>query len=101
MRRHAVCAHQTLSEAERAAGTCAGDLIATGTPAGCAAKAPGKLVYFVMNHCLSPATKWSCSSRRVCEPAVSQAGRPHDGVDPAPTTAALDLGEQRNRNVAA
>jgi len=36
----------------------AGDLIATGTPAGCAAKAPGKLVYFVMNHLISPATKW-------------------------------------------
>ena len=36
----------------------AGDLIATGTPAGCAARAPGKLVLFVMRHFMSDAAKW-------------------------------------------
>jgi 2-keto-4-pentenoate hydratase/2-oxohepta-3-ene-1,7-dioic acid hydratase in catechol pathway len=36
----------------------AGDLVATGTPAGCAARAPGKLVMFVMRHFMSEAGKW-------------------------------------------
>jgi len=36
----------------------AGDLIATGTPAGCAARAPGKLTMFVLRHFMSEAGKW-------------------------------------------
>jgi len=36
----------------------AGDLIATGTPAGCAARAPGRLAMFVLKHLVSEAGKW-------------------------------------------
>ena len=93
--------HQTLSELSALQDLHAGDLIATGTPAGCAAKAPGKLVYFVMNHVLSPATKWKLFIKKgLANPLYLKPGdrmtasiRTDDG--------ALDLGEQRNRIVAA
>jgi 2,4-didehydro-3-deoxy-L-rhamnonate hydrolase len=93
--------HQTLSELSALQDLHAGDLIATGTPAGCAAKAPGKLVYFVMNHLMSPATKWKLFIRKgLANPLYLKPGdrmtasiRTDDG--------ALDLGEQRNRIVAA
>jgi 2-keto-4-pentenoate hydratase/2-oxohepta-3-ene-1,7-dioic acid hydratase in catechol pathway len=68
---------------------------------GCAAKAPNKLVYFVMNHLLSPATKWKLFIQKgLANPLYLKPGdqmtasiRTDDG--------ALDLGEQRNRIVAA
>ena len=93
--------HQTLTELSALQDLHAGDLIATGTPAGCAAKAPGKLVYFVMNHLMSPATKWKLFIRKgLANPLYLKPGdrmtasiRTDDG--------ALDLGEQRNRVVAA
>jgi 2-keto-4-pentenoate hydratase/2-oxohepta-3-ene-1,7-dioic acid hydratase in catechol pathway len=78
-----------------------GDLIATGTPAGCAARAPGKLAMWVMRHLLSDAAKWRIFIKKgLANPAYLQPGdtitatiRTDDG--------ALDLGEQRNRVVAA
>lgn len=93
--------HQTLTELSALQDLHAGDLIATGTPAGCAAKAPGKLVYFVMNHLLSPAAKWKLFIHKgLANPLYLKPGdqmtasiRTDDG--------ALDLGEQRNRIVAA
>lgn len=36
----------------------AGDLVATGTPAGCAARAPSKATMFIARHFLSDAAKW-------------------------------------------
>src|SRR5690606_20375061 len=50
--------HQTLTELSGSQDLNAGDLIATGTPAGCAATAPGKAAMFVARHFLSEATKW-------------------------------------------
>jgi 2,4-didehydro-3-deoxy-L-rhamnonate hydrolase len=93
--------HQTLTELSALQDLHAGDLIATGTPAGCAAKAPGKFVHFVMNHLLPPATKWKLFIRKgLANPLYLKPGdrmtasiRTDDG--------ALDLGEQRNRIVAA
>jgi 2-keto-4-pentenoate hydratase/2-oxohepta-3-ene-1,7-dioic acid hydratase in catechol pathway len=48
----------TLTELATMHDVVAGDLIATGTPAGCAAKAPGRLTMFVLQHLVSDATKW-------------------------------------------
>ena len=50
--------HQTLTELAALHDMHVGDLVATGTPAGCAAKAPGKATMFVARHFLSDATKW-------------------------------------------
>lgn len=74
----------------------AGDLIATGTPAGCAARAPGPLAMFVLKHLVSEATKWRLFIRKgLANPAYLQPGdrlnlsiRTDDG--------AIDLGEQTN-----
>jgi len=75
----------------------AGDLIATGTPAGCAARAPGKLAMFVLKHLLSDAGKWRMFIRKgLGNPAYLQPGdriqasiRTDDGL--------IDLGEQTTR----
>ena len=72
----------------------AGDLIATGTPAGCAARAPGKLTMFVLRHLVSEATKWRLfigKGRK--NPAYL---RPGDRISAAIRTddGAIDLGEQ-------
>lgn len=93
--------HQTLTELSTIQDLYAGDLIATGTPAGCAAKAPGRMIYFVMRHFMSDATKWQLFTQKgLKNPLFLQPGdlmsasiRTDDG--------ALDLGEQRNRIVAA
>jgi 2-keto-4-pentenoate hydratase/2-oxohepta-3-ene-1,7-dioic acid hydratase in catechol pathway len=72
----------------------AGDLIATGTPAGCAVRAPGRLAMFVLKHLVSDATKWRLFiGRGLANPAYLQPGdrlnlsiRTDDG--------AIDLGQQ-------
>ena len=72
----------------------AGDLIATGTPAGCAARAPGKLAMFVLKHLVSEATKWRLFiGKGRSNPAYLQPG---DRLNLAIRTddGAIDLGEQ-------
>lgn len=71
-----------------------GDLIATGTPAGCAARAPGKLTMFILRHLVSEADKWKLfirNGRR--NPAYL---RPGDRINASIRTddGAIDLGEQ-------
>lgn len=92
--------HQTLTELSGLHDLRAGDLIATGTPAGCAAKAPHRLAMAVARHVLSDATKWSLFIRKGRDnPLYLQPGdvmelsiRTDDGQ--------LDLGRQRTRVVA-
>lgn len=92
--------HQTLTELSALHDLQPGDLIATGTPAGCAVRAPGKLVLWIMRHLLSEATKWrlfiqkGAANRAYLQPgdAITASIRSDDG--------SLDLGEQRNRVVA-
>jgi 2-keto-4-pentenoate hydratase/2-oxohepta-3-ene-1,7-dioic acid hydratase in catechol pathway len=72
----------------------AGDLVATGTPAGCAARAPGRLVMFVLRHLVSEATKWRVFIRKGrANPAYL---RPGDRLSLSIRTddGAIDLGEQ-------
>lgn len=88
--------HQTLTELSALHDLQPGDLIATGTPSGCAARAPGKLVMWLMRHVFSDATKWRLFIEKGLQnPAYLQPGdivtatiRSEDGT--------LDLGEQRN-----
>ena len=91
--------HQTLTELSGLQNLYAGDLIATGTPGGCAAKAPGKLVYFVMRHFMSDATKWKLFIQKGQSNPLYL--RPGDEVSASIRTddGALDLGEQYNRVV--
>lgn len=89
----------TLTELAQLQDLFAGDLIATGTPAGCAARAPGKLVMLFFKHFMSEATKWKLFTKKnVANPAYLRPGdqisasiRTDDGV--------LDLGEQTTRIV--
>ncbi|MBV8470706.1 MAG: fumarylacetoacetate hydrolase family protein [Burkholderiaceae bacterium] len=75
----------------------AGDLIATGTPAGCAARAPGKLTMFILKHLMSEATKWRLFIKKgASNPAYLRPGdqilasiRTDDGL--------IDLGAQTTR----
>jgi 2,4-diketo-3-deoxy-L-fuconate hydrolase len=72
----------------------AGDLVATGTPAGCAARAPGKLSMFVLKHLVSEATKWRLFiGKGLANPAYL---RPGDRLNLSIRTddGAIDLGEQ-------
>ena len=93
--------HQTISEFSALQDLHPGDLIATGTPAGCAAKAPGKLPMWVARHFLSEATKWRLfiqggkRNRLFLQPndVMSLSIRTDDGQ--------LDLGKQHNRVVSA
>jgi 2-keto-4-pentenoate hydratase/2-oxohepta-3-ene-1,7-dioic acid hydratase in catechol pathway len=93
--------HQTLTELSGLHDLGPGDLIATGTPAGCAARAPGKLAMWLMKHVLSEQAKWKLFIKKgTANPAYLQPGdliratiRTEDGR--------IDLGEQRNRIVAA
>lgn len=92
--------HQTLTELSALHDMQPGDLIATGTPAGCAARAPGKLVMWIMRHLLSEAAKWRLFiGKGQRNPAYL---RPGDVVTASIRTddGSLDLGEQRNRIVA-
>lgn len=88
--------HQTLSELSQLHDLRPGDLIATGTPAGCAARAPGKLAMWLARHLLSDSTKWQLFIRRgLRNPAYLQ---PNDIVTATIRSddGALDLGQQRN-----
>jgi 2,4-didehydro-3-deoxy-L-rhamnonate hydrolase len=88
--------HQTVSEFSALQTLHAGDLIATGTPAGCAAKAPGKLSMFVANRILSEPTKWKLFVKGgLRNPLYLQ---PNDVMTLSIRTddGALDLGQQRN-----
>ncbi len=72
----------------------AGDLIATGTPAGCAARAPGKLAMFVLRHLVSDAGKWRMFiGKNLANPLYL---RPGDRLSLTIRTddGAIDLGEQ-------
>lgn len=92
--------HQTLTELSAMQNLRPGDLIATGTPAGCAARAPGKLAMWVFKHVLSERDKWRMFIKKgMSNPAYLQPGdtmtasiRTDDGE--------IDLGEQRNRIIA-
>jgi 2-keto-4-pentenoate hydratase/2-oxohepta-3-ene-1,7-dioic acid hydratase in catechol pathway len=91
--------HQTLSELSGLHDMAAGDLIATGTPAGCAAKAPGKAAMFVARHFLSDKTKWHMFVRNgLKNPKYLQ---PDDVMELCIRTddGRLDLGVQRTRVV--
>ncbi len=93
--------HQTVSEFAALQNLNAGDLIATGTPAGCAAKAPGKLSMFVANRILSEPTKWKLFIKGgMRNPMFLQ---PSDVMTLSIRTddGALDLGQQRNVVVSA
>lgn len=84
----------TLNEIAAMHDTDAGDLIATGTPAGCAARAPGKLAMFVLKHLVSEATKWRLFiGKGLANPAYL---RPGDRLHLSIRTddGAIDLGEQ-------
>jgi 2-keto-4-pentenoate hydratase/2-oxohepta-3-ene-1,7-dioic acid hydratase in catechol pathway len=78
----------------------AGDLIATGTPAGCAARAPGRLAMFVLRHLLSEASKWEMFIRKGKANAAYL--RPGDVIKASIRTddGRIDLGEQCTRIVA-
>jgi 2-keto-4-pentenoate hydratase/2-oxohepta-3-ene-1,7-dioic acid hydratase in catechol pathway len=71
-----------------------GDLIATGTPAGCAARSPGALTTWILKHFVSDATKWRLFiSKAQSNPAYL---RPGDRISASIRTddGAIDLGEQ-------
>lgn len=88
--------HKTVSEFSALQNLHAGDLIATGTPAGCAAKAPGKLPMWVARHFLSEPTKWRLFIKGgMRNPLYLQ---PTDVMTLSIRTddGALDLGQQRN-----
>lgn len=89
--------HQTLTELSGLHDMYAGDLIATGTPAGCAAKAPGKASMFLARHLLSEKSKWKAFIQRgLKNPAFLQ---PNDIMELSIRTddGRLDLGIQRSR----
>lgn len=93
--------HATVSEFSALQDLNAGDLIATGTPAGCAAKAPGKLPMLVARHLLSEQTKWKLFIKGgMRNPLYLQ---PNDVMTLNIRTddGALDLGQQRNVVVSA
>lgn len=88
--------HATVSEFSALQNLHAGDLIATGTPAGCAAKAPGKLPMWVARHFLSEPTKWKMFIKGgLRNPLYLQ---PSDVMTLSIRTddGALDLGQQRS-----
>ncbi len=87
--------HATVSEFSALQNLSAGDLIATGTPAGCAAKAPGKVPMWVARHFLSEPLKWKLFIQGgLRNPRYLQ---PHDLMTLSIRTddGALDLGQQR------
>jgi 2-keto-4-pentenoate hydratase/2-oxohepta-3-ene-1,7-dioic acid hydratase in catechol pathway len=92
--------HETLTELSAIHDVYAGDLLATGTPAGCAARAPGRLAMFVMRHFVSDSTKWRLFVKSALRnPLYLQ---PNDVIELTLRTddGQLDLGRQRTRVVA-
>jgi 2,4-diketo-3-deoxy-L-fuconate hydrolase len=90
----------TLTELAALQDVHAGDLVATGTPAGCAARAPGRLAMFVLRHLVSEAGKWRMFvARGRANPLYL---RPGDRVSATIRTddGAIDLGEQTTSIVA-
>lgn len=93
--------HQTLTELSALQDLHVGDLIATGTPAGCAARAPGKLTMFMARHFISEATKWKFFvNKGRNDPLYLQ---PNDVMELSIRTddGRLDLGVQRSKVVSA
>lgn len=92
--------HQTLTELASLHDVHAGDVVATGTPAGCAAKAPGKLVMFVLKHFMSDAGKWKAFIAKGTKNPLYL--RPNDVMTLSIRTddGALDLGQQQTKVVA-
>jgi 2,4-diketo-3-deoxy-L-fuconate hydrolase len=90
----------TLTELASIQDLAAGDLIATGTPAGCAARAPGKAAMFVMRHFMSDATKWRLFIAKGRDNPLYL--RPGDSISASIRTddGAIDLGEQTTAIVA-
>ncbi|MDT8989366.1 fumarylacetoacetate hydrolase family protein [Curvibacter sp. APW13] len=107
VRQNAMCGemiHQpaaTLTEFSGMHDLQAGDVIATGTPAGCAARAPSKAIAWIAKHFLSDQAKWQAFiNAGQKNPAYLQPGdelrlaiRTDDGL--------IDLGEQVNKIVGA
>lgn len=89
----------TLTELAQLQDLFVGDLIATGTPAGCAARSPGKAVMFMFKHFVSDVSKWKLFIKNnATNPAYL---RPGDQISVTIRTddGALDLGEQTTRIV--
>lgn len=87
----------TLTELAALQDVQAGDLIATGTPGGTAARAAGKLTMFMLKHFVSEAGKWRLFSRLAQKnPAYL---RPGDRISATIRSddGAIDLGEQTTR----
>jgi 2-keto-4-pentenoate hydratase/2-oxohepta-3-ene-1,7-dioic acid hydratase in catechol pathway len=106
-RQDALCAEMihgpaaTLTELASMHDVNAGDLIATGTPAGCAARAPSKATMFVAKHFLSDAGKWRMFvAKGRTNPAYL---RPGDHISASIRTddGRIDLGEQTTTITAA
>lgn len=92
--------HQTLTELASMHDMHAGDLVATGTPAGCAAKAPGKLAMFILRHFMSDAGKWKAFIANATRNPLYL--KPDDVMTLSVRTddGAIDLGQQQTRVVA-
>jgi len=93
--------HQTLTELSTLQNLYPGDVIATGTPAGCAARAPGKLTMWILKHLMSEQEKWRMFIQKgKSNPAYLQPG---DMMTASIATddGEINLGEQHNRIVAA
>ena len=92
---------QTLSEFSALQDLHAGDVIATGTPAGCAARAPGPLTMFLLRHFFSDRKKWEMFvAKGANNPAYLQPG---DEIEASIRTddGAIDLGVQTTRIIRA
>jgi 2,4-diketo-3-deoxy-L-fuconate hydrolase len=90
----------TLTELAALQDVNAGDLIATGTPSGCAARSPGRLTLFMLRHFVSEASKWRLFVRLgLNDPAYL---RPGDRLHLSIRTddGAIDLGAQTTAIVA-
>ena len=92
---------QTLTELAAMHDMQVGDLLATGTPAGCAAKAPGKLVMFILKHFMSDAGKWKAFIAKATKNPLYLQSNDVMALSIRTDDGALDLGQQRTRVVAA
>ena len=89
----------TLTELAQLQDLFAGDIVATGTPAGCAAKAPSKAIMFMFRHFFSDAQKWALIIKK--SRGNTAYLRPGDQISAVIRTddGMLDLGEQTTRIV--